>query len=252
MIGETVSHYEIIKPLGAGGMGVVYEAVDVRLRRSVAIKFLPRDCADNALARGRFEREAQTASSLDHPHICTIFDIGEHKGQPWLVMELLKGKTLRDYIGGRPLKIPDAIRIASEVADALEAAHSTGIIHRDIKTTNIFVDERGRARLLDFGLAKLVRDPQLDSGSALAVTQDYAEDVRTGTGTVLGTMTYMARAGPRRNGRRAGRPVLPGCRPLRNDDREAAVRRKDDRGHVRSDPQQAACRLLIVEPGCSR
>lgn len=192
VIGEKVSHYEITRKLGAGGMGIVYAANDSRLGRSVAIKFLPEDCASNAVARGRFEREAQTASSLNHPNICTIFDIGEHKGQPFLVMELLNGKTLREVIGGRSLKIDNLIELGAEVADALDAAHSSNIIHRDIKSTNIFVDNRGHARLLDFGLAKLVRDPQLEVGDWMAPTQNYTEEVHTGTGAVLGTMKYMA------------------------------------------------------------
>lgn len=192
VIGQTVSHYQVIRELGAGGMGIVYEAQDVRLRRSVAMKFLPGDCARDELARSRFEREAQTASALDHPGICRIFDIGEHDGQPFIVMELLTGKTLKQTIGTRPLGLPTFYSLAADIADALDAAHSIGIIHRDIKPANVFVDTRGHARILDFGLAKLVRDPQLEQGDWHAPTAEYAADAHTATGTVLGTMKYMS------------------------------------------------------------
>lgn len=192
VIGQTISHYKVIRKLGAGGMGVVYEAQDVRLRRSVAMKFLPEDCARDELARGRFEREAQTASALDHPGICRIFDIGEHEGQPFIVMELLNGQTLRQAIGSKPMEMSVFFPLAVDMVDALDAAHSIGIIHRDIKPANVFVDARGRARLLDFGLAKLVRDPQLEQGDWHAPTAEYSEDAHTATGTVLGTMKYMS------------------------------------------------------------
>ena len=140
MIGQTVSHYKVIREIGAGGMGIVYEAQDVRLRRSVAVKFLPDSCARDERARGRFEREAQTASALDHPGICRIFDIGEHDGQPFIVMELLNGTTLKQAIGSKPLDLSKLYAIAIDIADALHAAHSIGIIHRDIKSANVFVD----------------------------------------------------------------------------------------------------------------
>lgn len=180
------------KSLGAGGMGIVYEAQDVRLRRSVAMKFLPEDCARDELARGRFEREAQTASALDHPGICRIFDIGEHEGQPFIVMELLNGHTLKQEMGGRPVELNKFLSLAIDMVDALDAAHTIGIIHRDIKPANVFVDTRGHARILDFGLAKLVRDPQLEQGDWRAPTAEYSEDAHTATGTVLGTMKYMS------------------------------------------------------------
>lgn len=192
VIGQTISHYKVIRELGAGGMGIVYEAQDVRLRRSVAMKFLPEDCARDELARGRFEREAQTASALDHPGICRIFDIGEHEGQPFIVMELLNGHTLKQEMGGRPLELDKFLSLAIDMVDALDAAHTIGIIHRDIKPANVFVDTRGHARILDFGLAKLVRDPQLEQGDWHAPTAEYAEDAHTATGTVLGTMKYMS------------------------------------------------------------
>jgi len=192
VIGQTISHYKVIRELGAGGMGIVYDAQDVRLRRSVAMKFLPEDCARDELARGRFEREAQTASALDHPGICRIFDIGEHDGQPFIVMELLNGHTLKQEMGGRPLELNKFLSLAIDMVDALDAAHTIGIIHRDIKPANVFVDTRGHARILDFGLAKPVRDPQLEQGDWHAPTAEYSEDAHTATGTVLGTMKYMS------------------------------------------------------------
>ncbi|MDA0282597.1 MAG: protein kinase [Planctomycetota bacterium] len=192
MIGQTVSHYKVIREIGAGGMGIVYEAQDVRLRRSVAVKFLPDSCARDERARGRFEREAQTASALDHPGICRIFDIGEHDGQPFIVMELLTGTTLKQAIGTKPLNLSTLYSVAIDIADALHAAHSIGIIHRDIKSANVFVDTRGHARILDFGLAKLVRDSQLEQGDWHTPTVEYDDDAHTATGTVLGTMKYMS------------------------------------------------------------
>jgi eukaryotic-like serine/threonine-protein kinase len=192
VIGQTISRYKVIREVGSGGMGIVYEALDERLRRSVAIKFLPEECTGEALARSRFEREAQTASALDHPGICRIFDVGEHDGRPFIVMELLTGQTLREAIGGKPLQLASMLLFAVEIAEALDAAHSIGIIHRDIKTSNIFIDARGHARILDFGLAKLIRDPKLEQSDWLAPTTEYSEDAQTATGTVLGTMKYMS------------------------------------------------------------
>jgi len=193
MIGTTISHYRITEELGSGGMGVVYRAVDQRLHRSVAIKFLPTEYCRDDIARARFEREAQTASALNHPNICTVYDIGEHEGQPYIVMELLTGRTLKRLAAGGPLTVERIVSLGLEIVDALSAAHQTGIIHRDIKTSNIFVDARDRVRLLDFGLAKLVGDAALgepadtDSNSSSAVT-----DARTTTGTLLGTVNYMS------------------------------------------------------------
>ena len=190
MIGRTVSHYNIVSQLGSGGMGVVYKADDPRLGRAVALKFLPDDYAKNRQAMERFEREARAASSLHHPHICTIFDIGEHQGRPFIVMELLDGEDIRDRVARRPLQPDEFLEVAIQLADALDATHASGIVHRDIKPANIMISSRGHATLLDFGLAKLAADrPGSTGADELTLTGDPQ---LTNPGSTVGTIASMS------------------------------------------------------------